>query len=118
MVAVVQTDQFRRDDPDWSGKDEQQRRSGAASPEPDDDGGRGDREHVAEGEHPPQERLWTVRPRSTVGNEAFPRGAGRCTGGDVDLTQSGGLHWYNGRTRPKGRTHRSFGSRRPPLKGS
>ena len=93
MVAVVQAGEFRRDDPDRGAKDEQQCCRGAASPESDDDGGSRDCEHVGEGEHPPQERLRAVRRRSTVGNEVLPRVAGGCTGDDVELIQSRGLHW-------------------------
>ena len=63
VVAVVQTGELGRDDPDRHGEDEEERGGGAASPVADHDGSGRDRQHVGEREHAPQQRLGPVERR-------------------------------------------------------
>ena len=102
VVAVVQTGDLCRDDPDRHGKDEQERGGGAASPVADDHGSRRDRQHVGEREHAPQQRFGTVERRRGVGSEIFSRGGRTCCSADVELTQTGCLQCGNGGTHPYG----------------
>src|SRR5262245_19267843 len=87
MIAVVETGKLGRDDPDRRGENEQQCAGGAAPPEPDEDGGHGNRQEVSQREHPAEERLRVVPRREAIDDNALLGAPTRGSSSGLELAQ-------------------------------